>query len=906
LGLLGGCVEPVEMPLPDASAPDLSEELPAGARRVPDGVIRACPDGRDLEVAMVQDGVARLRRSPERTRRPSYAVVPQGAPPAWTASARGELLVVRAPAITLEVAADCSVRAREPDGTVIAEESRDLVLASPAGERLLALGLHTGASLDLRGRILELYNTDAYDGAHGGFRPDAMPLYESIPLLVGLRGTVAHALFVDSTYRLRFDLAATHPERITVTAPAGDLDHYFIAGPTLADVSRRYTALTGRPALPPRWALGFLHSRWENCGADPSRPLCTAAGAEALVDEFRARRLPLDGLFLDIQHMRGFRSFTFDAGRFPDPQGLFARLAARGVHTTLILDPGIKVDPAWDVYAEGLAGGHFLGAPFVGQVWPGDSVFPDFSSEETRTWWSGLVGRSAALGVRGLWIDMNEPATFNGTVPDSLACDGDGRPTTMAELHNVYALDEARATWDGLRAARPDERPFILSRAAFAGQQRYTAVWTGDAPSTFTTLRMTLPMLVSLGLSGMTFAGSDVGGYSGRAESTGELYARWLALGTLSPLLREHAEQNARRQEPWAFGEEVESAARQLVAERYALLPYLYSLFAEAHESGAPILRPLAWDFPEETASDQALLGPFLLYAPILEKGAAARAVRLPPGRWMEAASGAILEGGATVTLSSAPEPLPLHALPAFLREGAIVPRAEPMQHTNERPLAPLHLDVWPGPKESRFTLYEDDGFTWQGPSSRVAFTARRTTTGAELSAGPRTGAFAPPARRVIVRLRRVDHAPTAVRLGGAPAAGWSWDAEDRSLTVPLDDAPPWSLAVDYDTRTDGHAPPVRVPVRVRLPAGTPAGATIHVASSAGGWTHQPLTRNGDQAEGFILVERGRYLFYKITRGDWSTVEKKAGCLERDNRATLASAGPVREIEVAAWADLCQ
>lgn len=909
-------------------------------------------EGVTLSLSFFEAGVLRLQYQPETPAPASLAVVATADPgllPLTGSTADGFEICTSELRARVE-SRGCRVRVAQVDGTVLSEDPPQggffRTSASPGpgaasqevigvvrnaapDERFFGLGLRTGTSLDRRGRVMEFWNTDAYDPEARGFRPDADPLYESIPFFVGLRGSTAYGSFLDNTWRLRLDMAASDPTTYRLMAFGGPVVQYLIAGPSMREVLRRYTWLTGRMPLPPKWSLGFQQSRWEGpCDApSPEQLFCDQAGLRAAAHELRARRIPADGLWLDIQHMDGFRSFTWGSG-FPDPAGLIAELDMLGFATTVIVDPAIKIDPAWNVYREALSSGYFLadaaGKPFEGSVWAGPSMFPDFGSPNVRGWWGGLVGRETDLGVRGLWIDMNEPSNFvDQTVSSALTASADGRRTTMAELHNVYGFNEARATYDGMRRASPGRRPFILSRAAFAGQQRYSAVWTGDAPSTWATAQMTLPMLLGLGLSGMAFAGSDVGGYSGHSESTPELYSRWMAVGSISPFFRAHAERNARRQEPWAFGPEVERASRGLIRARYELLPYLYGLFREAAQTGAPVLRPLVFEFQGDKAthavSDEAMLGPSLLYAPVLESGASVRRIYLPPGRWYELHSGAAYDGGRSIAVDSSPHPLPFDAFPVYVREGAIIPRIDAMEWTGEKAWDPLYLEVYPGPQESSFTLYEDDGQSLDhesGGYSAITYTLRRTPSGARLTAGPRDGRLAPPARRLMVRMRRVDFDVGMVTLSGeelprlseaelqAGGRGFYYDREDRSLRVAFPDRADFRLEATFDTAL-GDASLVRVPVRVRVPAGTPPGSTIHIATSAGGWKHQPLSLNGSFATGTVEVPRGDWFFYKFTRGDWGSVEKTEGCSDRPDRAALAAALPGVDDEVDTWADVC-
>ena len=558
------------------------------------------------------------------------------------------------------------------------------------------------------------------------------------------------------------------------------------------------------------------------------------------------------------------------------------------------------------------------GEVFQGEVWPGPSVFPDFTKKDARTFFAAEVERTARLGLRGMWIDMNEPSNFkDGTVPDTTLADGNGRATTMAEAHNVYAYFEAMATHEGMVRARPSERPFVLSRAAFAGQQRFSAVWTGDAPSTWTTLEMTLPQLLHLGLSGMAFAGSDVGGYSGR-DTSPELFARWMALGAISPFFRAHAEKDARRQEPWSFGEDVESASRDLINLRYELMPYLISAFEETARTGAPVLRPLVFDFQEDEAthaiSDSAMLGDSLLVAPLLKPtDSEGRRIYLPKGRWFDFVSGAIYEGGRTVTLDAKPFALPTDTLPMFAREGAIVFRTEAVAHTGLLRATPLTIDVFAGLGKSNATLHEDDGSA-RPQIARTSFVLDGTSLGIRLEAKPTEGTFVTRHAITTVRMRRVDRAPTRVTLDGksltraAPGSPMAfgtyvWDSSDRSLLVRVEKVGSFVLDVAVSRETDENGT-VEVPLRVRLPAGTPEGP-ITVASSGASWQHLPLVRNGEFATGTLRAPRGGHAFFKITRGGWPSVEKAQGCIEIGNRHAFGAATKSVDISVRTWADGC-
>jgi alpha-glucosidase len=380
-------------------------------------------------------------------------------------------------------------------------------------------------------------------------------------------------------------------------------------------------------------------------------------------------------------------------------------------------------------------------------------------------------------------------------------------------------------------------------------------------------------------------------------------------------------EHTAQDQEPWAFGTEVRDISREAIARRYELLPYWYSLFAESTLTGAPLLRTLAWELPGDGAieaiDDEAMVGPWLLAAPVLEAGATKRTITLPAGRWFEMHSGAVREGPATFDTN-----VTLAALPLWVREGAILPRGPAMQFSDEKPVDPLRLDVYPGAAASRFTLYEDagDGMAYQtGALSRVGYGLSRTATGARLTAAPREGSFVPPARRLVVRVHRVDKHPAAVRLDAAllpevatdaaleaATAAWRWDPDDLSLAIAFADRDDFTLEADYDPSLPDPRPAVRVPLRVAVPANTPAGATVYFASSANGWTQQALAwESPGVAAGTLTVPRGEWFEYKYTRGDWTTVEKWPGCVEATNRYAFGAATLKKDDAVWRWADLC-
>ncbi len=792
----------------------------------------------------------------------------------------------------------------------------DISLKAPEDEYVYGLGEKTGP-LNRRGQHLVFRNTDALAGG-GNYTPDTDPIYQSIPFFIGLRSGQAHGVFLDNTYRLVMDLARDSADEYRFSADGGDMDLYLLAGPDMAQVLDRYTLLTGRMPMPPRWTIGYHQCRWSYWPDDRVRQIA---------HEFRNRSIPADGLWLDIDYMDGFRSFTWDPQGFSDPASLMVDLAAQGFKTTVIIDPGLKLDPDWDVYQQGLDGNYLLhnsdGSVFVGEVWPGEAVFPDFSSPTTRQWWAGLIPRLISAGVRGVWIDMNEPASFRAedayTVPDDVLVQGDGVPSTMEEVHNVYALLMAKATRMGMEQAAPQRRPFVLTRAGFAGIQRYAAVWTGDSPSNWSMLEANLPLVLSLGLSGVSFCGSDVGGFSGNA--TPELFARWMELGSISPFFRGHVQTGVPDQEPWAFGIEVEDISRSAINLRYRLFPYIYSLFYQSAQTGGPILAPLVFYFQHDPATwdfaKQAMLGPWLIAAPVLRQGENDQTIYLPEGSWYELHSGRRYQGPSNINRQ-----VSLAALPLFVRSGAILPMAPLMQWSDEEPINRLELWLYPDQKESTFSLYEDDGESTaylDGDYCLTEYRLQRTVNGASLVV-QRRGNYSPPARQLLIRVRPATGPAATVSVDGVSLSersgmddlentgqGWWLDENDGVLWILFEDRGNFMLDLTYAT-DEQPSPTVCMPFSLTVPDGTPSQDSIYIALSSNGWQQQffgPVGQSG-RVEACVEVPRGEWFEYKYTRGDWSTVEKWNGCVEASNRYALGVARPTKNDTVETWADWCQ
>ncbi len=565
---------------------------------------------------------------------------------------------------------------------------------------VLGLGEHA-VPINLRGRAYTIWATDP--GGH--YRSGNAPLYQAHPWFISLNQNRAFGMFWDNTFWSHFDLGHSQANHYTLTAHGGELRYYFIFGPEIRTVLMQFAELTGKMPLPPLWALGLHQSRWSYKSEREVRELAR---------QFRERQIPCDAIHLDIHYMQDYKVFTWHKRRFPNPAEMIKDLRPQGFKIVSIIDPGIKADRFNAVAEAGLRDDVFVkfadGKVFKGPVWPGDCYFPDFTNPAVRIWWGSQFRSLVDDGIAGFWTDMNEPAVFgynNGTLPKTVQHYLEGQYATHAQVHNVYGLQMARATQNAISVLRPQRRPFVLSRSGYSGIQRYAAVWTADNESTWEHLALSLSMILQLGLSGVPFAGVDIGGFYG--APTPELFARWVQLGAFFPLFRIHSADATPRQEPWSFGPQVEAIVKQAVELRYRLLPYFYTVFWQASQTGLPIVRPMLLDFQHDmhthSLDDQFMVGESLLVAPILARGVTQRRVYLPNTcNWVNYHTGNFLTGGQTISVNA-----PLEHTPIFVKSGTVLPHWPLLQHTEQAStLSTIHLHVYVGNGQS--LLYEDDG----------------------------------------------------------------------------------------------------------------------------------------------------------------------------------------------------
>lgn len=680
------------------------------------------------------------------------------------------------------------------------EGTTELRITKKAAEATTYFGLGDKAcNLGLRGESFENWNTDSY-----GYERGDDPLYRSIPFYTALNENGGYGIFLDNTFRTHFDFDSQDNGSCSFSAEGGCMNYYFIYGPELTSVTERYTQLTGTPELPPLWALGYHQCRWS---------YFPEARVRELADNFRKKQIPCDAIYLDIDYMDDYRIFTWNKDHFPDPGQLIEDLKEQGFETIVMIDPGIKVDSDYPVYRQGLENNYFCKRPdgevLVAPVWPPRTVFPDYTHPKVRNWWGELYEDLIAnKKVSGVWNDMNEPAVFEvkkKTFPDDVRHYYDGHPCSHKKAHNIYGMQMARASQQGIKKYNEDKRPFLLTRANFSGGQRYAALWTGDNIANWDHLKLANEQCQRLSISGYSFVGSDIGGFV--KDPSPELFTRWLQLGVFHPLFRNHTmgynvdgasavkEETVELkkkisdadQEPWSFGKKFTDINRSVIELRYRLLHYLYTAFRKYVEDGTPILRPLSYydqtDKKAVSRVDEFLFGEHILVAPVLDKNKRTVKTYFPRGRWYDFRTNEVFEGQDTYTVEA-----PLSDIPFFVKAGAVMPLREVMQHTQEREAELLELNIYYSNSESSSWLYEDaeegNDYT-EGNYRHSCFTLKADTQNDMLKLyADREGSFEPDYKKVKLNIIGLPFEPSEMKADGNQI---SFDEEtdgDQSIYV--------------------------------------------------------------------------------------------------------------------------
>ena len=569
-------------------------------------------------------------------------------------------------------------------------------------EKFIGLGEKTG-NLNRRGEAYEHWNTDNphYDN-------NSDPLYASIPFYIGIHSGLNYGIFLDNTHRTTFNFGASNDRFSYFSAEDGEMNYYFIYHKNVTDIISSFTWLTGRMEMPPVWSFGYQQCRWS---------YTPESEVMRIANTFREKKIPADVIYLDIHHMDNYKIFTWNPVDFPQPKKMIKSLAEMNFKTAIIVDPGIKVEKGYMAYDEGVAYKHFVkypdGSNWTAQVWPGWCHFPDFTSEKSRKWWGEKFKSYVEDGVVGFWNDMNEIATWGQQVPNLIEFDWDGNKATYRQAKNVYGMLMARSTFEGVKKLMNGKRPMNITRSGFAGMQRYTILWTGDNQATDHHMMLGVRLVNSLGLSGLSFTGSDVGGFGGNC--TPVLFARWMQIGAFTPFFRGHSAYNTISQEPWAFGETVEEISKNYIQLRYNLLPYIYSSMHSSVISGIPLNRSLAINYTmdetiyQEEYQNQYLFGPSMLVIPVESNKEIVKAY-LPKGEWYDFYTDQYFDGQQEVFAES-----PQDKLPVYVLAGSIIPMQSPIQHTAEMPSDTLYVHLYKSQsnKDIAWKYYEDDGVSY-------------------------------------------------------------------------------------------------------------------------------------------------------------------------------------------------
>lgn len=779
-----------EMPSRATTTPNLLGKV-RSVQQLANGVLVRSAGG-TIVVTALQDGVLRVRLSREQrvSDDGSWSVLPSARTHSILVHTDSDHLAVGFHTALLQVwiaRSDSSLSILDRQGQMLSADSKDrpvefhgnsyqIYKDMPLDEHFFGLGDKTGP-LDRRGEAFALQATAAFH-----FQEATDPLYKSIPFFIGFRAGTAYGILLDSTWRGYVDFGKQLRDTVSFGAEGGSADYYFLYGPEPKNVVTEYGWLTGTTPLPPLWVLGYQQSR--HTYHPDSR-------VKEIADRLRADRIPADAIYLDIYFQDHNRPFTANPQEFPDMRGLVHYLTDRHLHTVVITDMHIPVLPGKNYlpYDTGIAGDHFIknpdGSRYIGTVWPGPSMFPDFTRKVTRDWWGTLYQPFYAMGISGFWNDMNEPSVFNTllrTIPSDVQhrIEEPGfksRTTIHQELHNIYGMENSRATYEGLLNLKPTQRPFVLTRSTSAGGQRYAAVWTGDNSSTWNHLRLSTPMLLNLGLSGFSLAGDDIGGFAGSPSP--ELLTRWMEVGAFNPIDRNHTEDGTADQEPWAHGPLQEGIRRRYVEERYRLLPYLYTLAEENTRTGIPMMRPLFLEFPhvgvdqrplDLDAGNEFMLGPALLVAPPpFGEMAGAYPLVLPTDTWFNYWTGEKVKSTSRSPYESPQINPKLDDLPVYVKPGSIIPLAPLTQSTDEVPVGPLELRVFPG-KVCEGSLYLDDGKSFaykEGKFLRLHFSCEQTQEGIHLSISARDGSYDPWWKQIKVSIYDWHFGSAKLRMNG-------------------------------------------------------------------------------------------------------------------------------------------
>ncbi|MBF8249275.1 MAG: Alpha-glucosidase [Bacteroidetes bacterium] len=738
-----------------------------------DGIILSAPPAK-VQITVLDQSVLRVRMDQDGqfAEDRSWAVVKTDlGPRTFTVDDAASEVVLKTSKLTLRVTKNpCRLAFYDAQGNLVNQDDPGKGMAwsgnqvsvwktMPLDEQYFGFGEKAGA-LNRKWKTMSMWNTDI-----PAYRADTDPLYETIPFFYGTRKGKTYGIFFDNTYYSTFNMGKEHQEQYSFGAVDGELNYYFIYGPQPKDVLGQFSQLVGRMPLPPKWAVAYQQCRYS---------YYPEARVREIARTFRQKQIPCDVIYLDIHYMDEYRCFTWDKTRFPNPKKMIDDLSKDGFKVVVIIDPGIKNEPGYWVYDEGVKADHFVkwpdGRNYVGKVWPGDCVFPDFTKTEARDWWGTLYKGLLDDGVKGFWNDMNEPAVFDvpmKTFDLNVMHDDAGQKTDHRKNHNVYGMQMARGTFEGVSKLRPNERPFVLTRANYAGGNRYAAAWTGDNISSWEHLEMAVPMCLNLSISGQPFVGTDIGGFVG--SPSGELYTRWLQLGAFTPLMRTHTEIGSADQEPWSYGPKFEAINKKSIELLYKLLPYVYTQFYLASTTRIPIMRPMFLDFTT-------------------------KGVYLPKGEWYNYWTGEKLVGPKWITADA-----PIDRIPLFAKGGAIIPTQQVLQYSDQALTEPLTFEIYPA-SEATSVVYEDDGNSLgyvQGDYLQRTVFLKNSDKSVEVIVSAPQGNYRPSKQMLLLKVNDAQKQPSSVTMNGKlisrtaarKGTGWRFDAKTKTVWIAFEDA---------------------------------------------------------------------------------------------------------------------
>ncbi len=551
------------------------------------------------------------------------------------------------------------------------------------------------------GQILKMWNSDVMpEMPYNYMRDDYDPAYASIPFFISHINNVYWGFLLDNPCATFFDNGHQDKNKFYFGSYDGQSTLYIIYGPTMDHVIQKMSHLTGKIEMPPLWSLGHHQARWSYESSKAVREV---------IHQYHKNKIPLSSIWLDIDYMDNYKIFTWNKKSIKDYKKLINDLHKQKMALVTIVDPGVKKEYKFPIYQEGKKLNLFCKTKeqkeFIGYVWPGKTVFPDFSLPETQKWWANKISQFLNKVIDGIWIDMNDPSTGESDSDMMLFQRG---KVEHHFYHNQYANLMAKATKNGFRENDTTKREFILTRSAYTGIHKYAAVWTGDNVSSWEHLRMCIPESLNLSLSGVSFNGPDIGGFT--YHTTEQLITRWYQACFLFPFCRNHSAKWSKDQEPYRFSRQAISIMRNFINLRYKYLPYLYNLFYEHYEMGHPILRPLMYEYNEKKyfdIGDQFFVGPNILLAPVLTEESK-RTFFLPKGYWYNYFKKVWEVGDKRVSAH-----VPFDKTVMYMRDGAIIPvlQGEEFHQPRSQDFKNTEFNIYLHQKrEAQMNYYEDDG----------------------------------------------------------------------------------------------------------------------------------------------------------------------------------------------------